>query len=174
MKIGIDLDGVIVDTVSHVSRELTRHLGFYISPDDVANRYGEIEGVDEVFIQNGSEMLCCMAPFDDTVRVINELANNHEVYFISARYMIHYPATIEWLAKHCLPTENVLFTEGQSKADICKELGIEVFIEHSIRNAIQLAQAGIQVILYESEYNRDVADERFHRCASWAEVERYF
>ena len=174
MKIGIDLDGVIVDTITHVSLELSRHLGFYVSPNDVANRYGEIEGADDIFVKHGVEMLCTIAPFDDTVRVINDLAIKHEIYFISARYMLHYPATLDWLTKHCLPCENVLFTEGKSKAEICKELGIEVFIEDSIRNAMELVQAGIKVILYESDYSIDVIDERLHRCSNWADVERYF
>lgn len=64
----------------------------------------------------------------------------------------------------------MIFTEGKGKSDICIENGIDVFIEDSAKNALDLADHGIKVILYSTEYNSSLQREGIIRCDNWNRI----
>jgi len=167
MRIGIDIDGVITDTISYVASELSKLLNREVKPDEVAHSLGEIENVAQIFEEHGERLLCSLAPMECAAESINKLAMNHEIYIISARFRIHYDSTIKWLKKYGINAEKVIFTEGKGKAAICIENGIDVFIEDSVKNALELADHGIKVILYSTEYNSSFQREGIIRCENW-------
>lgn len=173
MKIGIDLDGVIVDTIRFVSRELTRHLGREYTPDDIAHRLGKLEGVDKVLQERGEYLLCSLGPIERAVEAINALSEHHEVYIISARFRMHYDMTLEWMKRHKIKVKEVIFTEGKGKADICRKLEIDLFVEDSAENALEISGAGIKVILLSTEYNRAVKAAMIEHRKNWDEIFEY-
>ncbi len=167
MRIGIDMDGVIVDTINFVASELSRYLDREVKPDEVAHNLGKIENVVQIFEEHGERLLCSLAPVELAADSINSIAREHEVYIISARFHVHYDITLQWLKKHGINVEKVIFTEGKGKSGICIENGIDVFIEDSARNALELADHGIKVILYSTEYNSSIQREDIIRCDNW-------
>ena len=173
MKIGIDMDGVIIDTINFISKEFSDIFGCLITPDDIAHKLGEIKGADEIFLERGEYLLCSLDPMDKAAEVINSLNENHEIYIISARFSIHYDATVKWLNEHEIKVNEVLFTEGSGKADICRKYDINLFIEDSMKNALEIASAGIKVILLTTDYNSAVKSSAIEYCDDWDDIYRY-
>jgi len=100
MRIGIDIDGVITDTISYVASELSKFLNREVKPDEVAHSLGVIENIAQIFEEHGERLLCSLAPMECAAESINKLAMDHEIYIISARFRIHYVSTIKWLKKY--------------------------------------------------------------------------
>jgi len=170
MNIGIDIDGVIVDTICFTANELSKHYGFNITPGEIAHSLGKLEGVEQVFIEKGEHLLCSLAPRQDAAEVIAELGRNHEIYLISARYDKHYDATCKWLDEHQICCAKTFFTQGKSKVDLCRKLKIDLFIEDSAKNALELAKEGINVVLFKTDYNYSVNMHNIVFCESWKDI----
>ncbi|NLK87388.1 MAG: hypothetical protein GX279_07855 [Clostridiaceae bacterium] len=167
MRIGIDMDGVIVDTINYVASELSHYLNREVKPDEVAHNLGKIDNIGQIFEEHGERLLCSLDPFELAADSINSIVREHDVYIISARFHVHYESTLQWLKKHGINVDKVIFTEGKGKSDICIENGIDVFIEDSAKNALELADHGIKVILYSTEYNASIQRENIIRCDDW-------
>jgi uncharacterized HAD superfamily protein len=170
MRIGIDIDGVIVDTINFVSQALTKSYGYEIKPHDVAHGLGKMKGIEKYFEDNGEYLLCTLDPFENSVEVINEIGKEHEIYLISARFNIHYDLTINWLKRYAIKAKEILLTEGKSKTEICKTYNIELFIEDSAVNALEISALNIPVLLYNTEYNQSINGKGIIRCRNWDEI----
>lgn len=164
------MDGVVIDTINFVSAELTKYFNREIKPDDVAHNLGKIDGIIKIFMDKGEYLLCSLDPMEYAVVTINKIAEEHEVYIVSARFQIHYDMTMEWIRRHGIKVHEVIFTEGKGKADICKKKGIDLFIEDSVANSIELADNGIKVILFSTEYNSCLNRDDIIRCDSWTSI----
>ena len=58
-----------------------------------------------------------------------------------------------------------------SKAQICKEKSLEIIIEDNSRNALECADAGIYVLLFDQPWNQKCPEHpNIKRVRSWAEV----
>jgi len=170
MRIGFDIDGVIVDTISACAVAISDYLGYEITCEDIILRYDEIHEVHDYWQENASKFLCCMPPIDGVCEYINELLNRHELYFISARGRELLDESRIWFENYGLPKDNLFFTAGEPKAGLCKELKIDLFIEDSPKNAEEIAQAGIPVLLMETKYNQDYISEKVVHCRDWNEL----
>ena len=51
-----------------------------------------------------------------------------------------------------------------------KELNCNLFIEDNPSNAIQIAEAGINVILMDANYNKGTEHERITRVKDWKQI----
>lgn len=111
-----------------------------------------------------------MQPRDNAVEVINELGKEHVIYLISARFNMHYELTMNWLNKYSIKSKDVIFTEGKSKIDVCKKIGIDIFIEDSILNTLEIIKLGIPVLLYRTDYNKTLNGDRIIQCESWLDI----
>ena len=170
MKIGFDIDGVIVDTISNCAKGISKHLGYEVSCEDVVYRFEEMYEAHDFWSKNSRVFLCSIPPYDGVCEHINELIKSHEIYFISARgYEVLEDSKI-WFEKHGLPTENIYFTSGETKTGICKELELDLFIEDSPKNAEEISLTGIPVLLMDTEYNRDYNGEKIVRCKDWDDL----
>lgn len=165
------MDGVVVDTINFVAKELSEYFKREVKPDEVAHNLGRIEKINDVFEARGEHLLCSLNPMDYAVDAINKIAQEHDVFIISARFQMHYDITLEWLKKHGIYVKEVLFTEGKSKTQICKKKNIDIFVEDSVTNAIELANMGIKVILYSNEYNACLVRKDILRCHTWTSIE---
>lgn len=170
MRIGIDIDGVIIDSINYVAKELTQYLGREVKPDEVAHNLGKIDNINNIFEEKGEEFLCSLDPMELAVDSINSIAQEHDVYIISARFHNHYDITVKWLNRHGIKVNKIIFTQGKSKSNICKKKRIDVFVEDSVKNATELADIGIKVILYSTEYNLLVDRKDIIRCYDWTSI----
>jgi hypothetical protein len=100
------------------------------------------------------------------------------IVLITARpqwqYKRIYSDTLHWLDQHDIPRDLILFNKDKVEA-VHRDLAPawpRAFVEDHVRNALALASAGVQVLLYDREHNRNVPDDipNVKRVRDWSEV----
>ena len=96
---------------------------------------------------------------DDFYLSLKPLINPITLPFIPACYITSRPVdlsvTKRWLSEHKFPVAPVYSVEmGQSKVDVAKEAGIDIFIDDKFENFVELNNAGITCYLYDTSQNR--------------------
>jgi uncharacterized HAD superfamily protein len=88
--------------------------------------------------------------------VVSEIAERHEIYYITARNPKHEAITREWMAKHGFSADKDHLIFNRDKAEVCKELGIQVMVEDCAEHTDDLAKENILTFLLKKPYNVDV------------------
>ena len=186
MKIGIDIDNVL----SNFNEIL---LNDYLEHDKTLNNNGIIHkgeyirrmfdwdtSYEQNYYRNNIERLASLlTPIKNSSRYINKLKEDgNEIYIISGRdngeYSNPYDMTINWLKKYNIPYDKLILTNAykhQEKAEVCKELGIDIMIDDSINVCKKCSDNNIECILFGTPYNKE--EKRFNRINSWEEIYNY-
>lgn len=152
-KIGLDIDGVLADFTGHLLKKLgvPNHVPLHWN-DPIIRRGFEDYKKDKQFW------------LDIPPLVTREDINFEPHCYITAR-SIGEDITKEWLDKYHLPTAKIYSIGiGESKVEIAKESGVDIFIDDNFDNFVQLTNAGIFTYLYNAPYNEkyDVGFRRIH------------
>ncbi|KAG0269185.1 hypothetical protein DFQ27_004581 [Actinomortierella ambigua] len=96
----------------------------------------------------------------------------------------HYPGIFEsiYFANHYLTEQERLTFISKPKSAICRDVGAELLIDDSLENAIEVAQEGIAVLLFDlhGEYlwNKlapgEQLPEKITRVKSWKDIQAWF
>lgn len=172
MRIGIDIDGVIADTIGCCAKAVSEFLGCEITGEDIIYRYGEMYHIHDFWRENANKFLCSSNPMEGVCEHISNLVKSHELYFISARGEELLSETKTWFQNYCLPSSNIYLTSGRTKTTLCKELNLDMFIEDSPKEAAEITDLRIPVFLLDTDYNRDFNKEGVIRCKNWDELMR--
>ncbi|MHC6178483.1 hypothetical protein ACYUJ6_01220 [Clostridium sp. JNZ X4-2] len=106
----------------------------------------------------------------DAKRVIQELIEEHNIYFVTARDKDLEILTHHYLKKNCIPYDNVFVLGTTYKVDMAKKLSCDIFIEDSYENSLQLSQSGFKVLLMNTNYNQMELDENITRVFNWEQI----
>ena len=200
MKIGIDLDDVMaICAVPYLRRfaeqyhvelpdereigwHLLRSMDPYVAAEE-RDRF-RIKLYDGTFFSELEVYSDCPAVLERMV------AAGHELYFVTARAERRRYITETWLrekglfdyakAVHLKPTGefNPEYPRGRYdptgsadyKTRLAKELALDAFCEDDVVISQKLAQAGVQVFLFDQPWNREVSGERISRVAGWSDL----
>lgn len=110
---------------------------------------------------------------DGAKDIIGNLKNNHNVYFVTARDNNLSSTTLKWLESRGFSQIEVYLLGSHYKIEKAKELNCDIFIEDSPSNAMELAEAGMRVLLIDTHYNKDTRHENITRVDNWIEIERF-
>ena len=183
MKIGIDIDDVVIELVSSFCKFYnSKHKGdlciedfkgYYLSTILPINReeeypffkeFHDSEDFDEIsFIRNAKES-------------IDKLKQDHELVFITARNLDWKQKTLNFFNKHFNGDDFKLVFSGdiyggrRPKEEICKEMGINVLIEDHHEKTLNYANAGIDVILFDRPWNKNTSHDKITRVHNWNEI----
>jgi uncharacterized HAD superfamily protein len=172
MRIGLDLDGVVVDSIGRWIEVLNRHAGTAYQPGDLPETYGTPE-LAAVSDRHELEMLIAPGPMAGAVGALRRLsAQGHRLIVITARAPRLRRLTEAWLDYYGIAVDRMHFLEGGSKVQVALEERVEVMVEDAPKNALALAEGGVPVLLFGAPYNRDVRHPLIHRCDGWGEAER--
>lgn len=186
MIIGVDLDDVLLDFTEHLLRFVntrygTRHQrkdSFNFNLEKVWNEPKEI--VDQKILEfyRSSEHVQAM-PFPDAIGGICALkAAGHELHLITSKPDSLKDVTEKWLDTH-FPRSftgvhfmNEFHGTGKkrTKAEVCKLLGVELFIDDALHNARNIAAVGIPVLLLDAPWNQEEVIPPITRVKSWEEI----
>lgn len=184
MKIGIDLDGVVVDfTSSYLELYNKKYLGkiqreeifsselwipLDISKEEavaITNEFCDFNGYENLNFLNGAK------------EGLLSLMRRGKVYFITARSLKARAQTERFLRRNFENSvyeifyTNDFFENGaKSKKDICDDLGIEIFVEDSKKYAFQCAEGGVRVFLMSQPWNKGFEHKNIIRVNNWGEV----
>ena len=200
MKIGIDLDDVMAICAVpylrrfaeqyHVELPDEREIGWHLLRDMDPYVAAEERDRFRIKLYDGT-FFSELEVYSDCPAVLERMvAAGHELYFVTARAERRRYITETWLrekglfdyakAVHLKPTGefNPEYPRGrydpsgsaEYKARLAKELALDAFCEDDVVISQKLAEAGVQVFLFDQPWNRDVLGERITRVAGWSDL----
>lgn len=188
MRIGIDIDEVIADTLTGIIAFYNGTYGTSLQRSDFSTYdFEEIWGLPE------DEMIGRWYEFFETdhfasvepvagalsaLKVLKE--NGHELFIVTARPHIVSKKTEDWVDMHYPDLFSGIYfsnrhgLEGvrRKKSELCAELNIAVLVEDDMHHANDCAASGIDVLLLDHPWNQGELPERIHRVFSWDDVIR--
>ena len=189
MKIGIDIDDTTVITVKsmikYADKYDTQVLGRKGTNGNlglIKNRYylkvlygwTEKEKFDffDMYYKKVLEECTLMPNADKILQKLKKEGN--EIYFITARITNINNCDAEEITKNTLKENNIsydkLIVNASDKLKVCKDEGIELFIEDSYDTCKELTENGIKSILMTTKMNEKIETGNIPRVYNWDEV----
>lgn len=165
LRLGIDTDNVLVPTFEallqwwnkkHNTNITTKDLGshefsttFGMSKEAAVNMF-------EDFFKTWSFRF--LGPFDEAKFVIDSLREKAELYNVTARPKKYHPFTTSWTKRNFEDAFKIirfcnyhdLSDKIITKAEICKQYGIQMLVDDNIDYANECAEQGIRVLLFDN------------------------
>ena len=141
-KIGLDIDEVICDWVTywceHHNMEVPENWWFDF---DIKSKFDALKDNKEFWLSIPPKIKPSEIPFEPHC-------------YITSR-SVHIEWTMEWLAKNGFPQTKVYSIGfGESKVDIAKKSGIDIFVDDRFDNFVELTNAGICTFLLDAKHNQ--------------------
>ncbi len=171
MRIGLDLDGVVCDSVPKWREVFARELGLVYSQRELPDTYGTPE---HAACTDRHELECLLAPHPvaGAVAALHSLrAAGHELVVVTARSPRVARLTAAWFDYHgLLAPDRMHFLEGGRKDTVARAEALDVFVEDIPGYAQALAGAGVPVLLFAWPYNAGCHHPLVRRVGGWAAV----
>lgn len=181
VRVGVDLDDVLIDCVPALCEFHNRQYGTNFRRADVRSFH-----LHEVWGCSTEEVTRCIGefygspehakatPVEGAVAAIRKLQERGELTaVITARAESAREAT-EALLACCYPslTSLVTYTNHETKATVCKELDVQVFMDDAGHNAEDVASVVELSLLFDTPWNRKHVPSRpnLRRVYSWQEA----
>lgn len=183
-KIGIDLDDVLLNFNDPFLNFHNENFGTTYRREDITNfNVEEIWGIPTETLRDRLSQFYdthhheSAPPIEGAVEAIKELSKNNKLYIITSS-----PQTAEgkiriWLKKHFGEAfEEIHFTkkdissERRNKGEMCRELGLELFIDDHPDNAEKISAIGIPVYLFDTPWNQGEVGPLVKRVRTWSEI----
>lgn len=178
LNICIDIDGTITDPY-HFIPYLNEIYNKNITPEECTTyNWAELYQLehDDIleqfhgkYIYSYSEAKVVEFAYD----IICKLREAHNLYFVTARSENLTQLTYEWLNVNGFSNIDVFLLGSDYKIDKARELGCNIFIEDNPFNAIDLADAGMTVLLMDANYNKNIEHERIVRVKNWLDIQKF-
>lgn len=186
MRIGIDLDEIVADTMPAIVNFHNEKYGTDLKKNHFHSyRFWEVwggtrdEAIKKIYEFSETDHFVKINPVAGSLNAIKKLKENgHELFVITGRQNEIIKKTEEWIEKHFpevfsgIHFANSYGFTGQplKKSAICSQLNIEIMIEDDIDHAKDLAEAGIRVFLFDQPWNQNDLEKDVERVFSWEEI----
>ncbi|HWQ70348.1 MAG TPA: HAD hydrolase-like protein [Patescibacteria group bacterium] len=184
MKIGIDLDDVLADSLPHYLQAFNERFSLNVELADgawrIADRFPQIprQEADNFFselIENGFFSSRSLIPH--AKEAVETLADDgHDLYIITGRTPRDERITMDWLTRVGVLSyfEAVVHRTRdpveRHKADVASGLALGLFIEDELTVALTVAEAAIPVLLFDRPWNQGPLPGNVRRVESWHEA----
>lgn len=150
-KIGLDIDEVLADFVGGMMKKFPsmENRSIYWNDPHIAQNFPEIINDDSFWLGLDSK--------------VKELPFEPHCYITSRPCSTE--ITKQWLANKGFPTAPIHTVGiGNSKVDVAKKAGVEIFVDDAYHNFIELNKAGICTYLFTAPHNEryDVGHKRIN------------
>lgn len=188
MRIGIDLDDVLIDLNHSLSLFHNTQYGTNYRTDEVRSFHLEevwnctrdeaIRRVGEFYEVHDPQYIPAIEGAHET---LNRLKKRNEFFIITGRPHSQRTKTEKTVDFHFPNIFNEIhFTDffskrgnALTKADICQSLTIDIFVEDNHKWAHQVAEKGIPTILMNKPWNQEpITHSNVTRVHNWKEIEQ--
>jgi hypothetical protein len=183
-NLAFDFDGVVADTMSVFVRLAGERYGLSHLSKEQMTSYNlhqclglEREVIDDLIcLTLSDEYTLQIPPIPGAPEVLTTLSEHIPLRFITAR--IWPESIIQWL-EQILPDVppgriHVIATGApEAKETILGDMGITVFVDDRLETCIQLAQAGIQPIVFDQPWNRAACEPPLRRVSTWSQLQQW-
>ncbi len=182
----MDLDEVLVDFIRpfitfynrRYGTKLTREIFLSFNLSQIIGHKRELVDVrvDEFY---NSEVFQTLNPVEGAKEVLEFLSEKYELFIITSRPAHIKEKTAKWLERHFekvfkhihFSANEYIGVTGKTKAEICKNLRIDLLIEDNLGYAMEAAKSGIKVLMFDTPWNQtDSLHPNITRVSSWKEV----
>lgn len=176
MRILLDIDGTICQTIVHALKLLGRDFGkslAYDSIDDiwVTRAYGLSDDEGERWWEANEPALYAQSkPMPWALQVVRNLQSQHEIHIVTAREGRAKSLTEDWLRRHGFPYSSLVM-DAVDKVSASREIGLDLAIEDDPRQLVSLSRV-MPVIAIDAPYNRTVEAPGIVRVRDWRSVGR--
>jgi uncharacterized HAD superfamily protein len=184
-NLAFDIDGVVADTMSVFVRLACERYGLAHLSKEQMTSYDLYQclGLDREVIDDlicltlSDEYTLQIPPMPGAPEVLTLISEQIPLRFITARLWPE--SIIQWL-EQILPEVpsgriHVIATGApEAKATVLEEMGIRVFVEDRLETCVQLAQAGIQPIVFDQPWNRVSCEPPLPRVTTWSQLKQWF
>lgn len=184
MKFGIDIDDTIADTyeiicvyayeytMNVLKREVKLNFcncrqhdyskTIFGWTDEESDKFWDLY-LDKIFLN--------VKPFSLCSEYLSKLRNEgNEIIFITARY----GESVERLTKEWLQKNNIIYdkliVEAQYKGKVALENNIDIFIDDSLQNCIEVSNLGIKSFLMNTRTNGELETGEITRVYNWLDI----
>jgi hypothetical protein len=184
VRIGVDLDDVLVDSLPHYLTAFNRRFGMEVPLADAAwrmyRRYPHIprQEINDFFSGLIEAGFFASRPLLPGAReALDRLAEDgHELFIVTGRAPQDEAITRRWLKEAGLVAyfsalvHKGIEPVGRYKSEAALELGLDLFIEDELAVAIAVVEAEIPVLLYDQPWNKGSLPAAIRRVHSWGEA----
>ncbi len=173
-NIGLDFDGVIVDSVRLKIKYAQELYGISLSPADckkdvvLSKRLMTKEEYDTLnSLVYGTRVGLHLDAIYDSVDYIKILKEKHNVRIITSRLNRELNTPEIWLEEHGISVP-VIYTNQRPKNEFCS--GLDLFVDDDYPKLEELVNSAEHLVLFSRPYNQDVEikNSRIQRIDSWA------
>ena len=184
MKIGIDLDDVLADSLPHYVQALNRRFGLSIDLAEAAWRIvdrlpqiprREAHSFFSELIEDGFFLSRPLLP--GAKEAVESLAEEgHRLFIVTGRATRDAATTRDWLEQVGLLRHfNVVIHNGMEpvsryKAGAATRLQLDLLIEDELAVATAVAETAIPVLLFDRPWNQGALPNTMQRVRSWTEA----
>lgn len=177
MRLGIDIDDVLVDT----SKLMGEYINKIKDNEDIKNHIEEImrgeipDNIISKFINsNIANILDNVQIKPHAKEVLEKLEQNNEIIFVTSRGDEKFKGTenitLNYLKRNNIKYNGIIFN-AYDKAKVCKENNIDVLVDDSVKLCEEAKKAGIKSIVFTSIVNKN-KQTSVKRVDNWLELEK--
>ena len=180
MNIGIDIDDTICDTMKDIIPKICEYynldrLEFENNLTKDNTIISKLAYYKEFAKKYYPEVIPNLKVYEDAKKIIKKLKQNNKIIFITARNTLgkewSYKVSYDFLTKNDIPLDK-LVVGALSKKEICERENINVFIDNSINNCLDVLKCNnVDVLLYDTKYNKYC--NNLQRVRSWQEIDDF-
>ncbi len=178
MKIGVDIDGVLANSLPLWVAELNNFFNKSkqleeIHLFDIRKTYGISQRDLNLFLERrGRYLMKSPEPMTGAAYNLGRIKQHHEICIITARNKSYREETQGWLKKHGLPYDELLLLGSHDKKESCLTRNLKVLVEDTLEIGVEVSSAGIPVLLLDAPYNQGALPKLVYRKRSWDEIYR--
>ncbi|MHB1043252.1 MAG: 5' nucleotidase, NT5C type [Eubacteriales bacterium] len=178
MRLGVDIDGVLADSLALWVRELNRFFRKEKKVEeihlyDISQTYGiTSKQLEEFMSARGSFIMSQVPLMRDAGYYLRRIRHYHEIFIVTAREDKYERETREWLLRHGLPHDELVLLGSHQKQSACKGMSLGALVEDTLEIGLNVSAAGVPVLLFDAPYNQGSLPPLVFRQRSWEEVFR--
>lgn len=185
MIIGVDLDDVLLDFFGAFRDFVNRTKGTSYTLESMTDfsvekswGWSKEDAHQAILDFYHSEAHRSAMPVSGSVVALAELSKTNTIHIITSKPDFLREETEHWIQTYfpgmvaSIQFMNHYHGDGKkrSKAETCKELGVQVFIDDSLEQARNVSAVGIPVFMPDAPWNREEVGPLVTRVYSWAEI----
>jgi len=178
VRIGVDIDGVLADSLPLWVSELNRFFKQNkrveeIKLFDICRTYDITPGELNTFLDiRGKYLMSAPTPVAGAPHYLGRIKQNHDIYIVTAREGRYEPETREWLERHGFIFDELVLLGSHDKREACLERNLNVLVEDTLEIGIEVSSAGVPVLLMDAPYNQGELPGLVYRKRAWEEIYR--
>jgi uncharacterized HAD superfamily protein len=178
MRLGVDIDGVLADSLSLWVQELNvffkknkkaKEIQLY----DICETYEITLKQMEDFMQARGSFIMSQVPLmRGAAYFMRRIKHYHDIYIVTARDDKYEQETRAWLARYGLPFDEIVLLGSHEKQAACLDCRVGALVEDTLEIGLNVSAVGVPVLLYDAPYNQGDLPPLVLRHHSWEEVFR--